>query len=244
MQQPKVLSAAERLAIVTDLARKYPQGPKGRKGFKREDYEVERWGSDKTDPVLKHEHCDGDRTRALACGWAVEDIFRLDLGSYWYTSRYIRRNFTKRNGDLLHASAITRRTNRLHKRIGRIHQQISRRGLRGIYRAQVNCGRLYVNFYVFGTSTQEAKLNYDMFLKPMLGGLDLNKFEFVREGTPNELITLNDEAKAKLNSHIDNIQKEIEKYVELQEEQRNRISAIDIYALNVAAGFGEEEDAS
>jgi hypothetical protein len=152
------------LRIVADLLQKYPKGPRGRKGYKKEDYN------------LRHQYCeDVDAYRSLpqlACGtdyfgYSKKDL--LDLSTFkfgedqdgdfatseWDWRPAIRSIYPKLR---YNSKAVTSRARRLTRRIGSPVSSLVRSGtLAGCYRVQFGYGNDGGSVVAYGNTSEDAR---------------------------------------------------------------------------------------
>jgi|TARA_R110001583_G_scaffold76666_2_gene209573 hypothetical protein len=152
------------LQIVADLLQKYPKGPRGRKGYKKEDY------------ILRHQYCeDVDAYRSLpqlVCGtdyfgYSKKDLLELSTFKFgedqdgnfatdeWDWRMAIRSIYP----ELRYSSkAVTSRGRRLSRRIGTPVNKLVRSGtLAGCYRIQFGWGSDGGSVVAYGNTADDAQ---------------------------------------------------------------------------------------
>ena len=204
----KPLSAAKRKAMVEDLFRKYPYGPKGKKrGYKKDDYSVSnRWSS----------HHGGYRMlvnlrsaeEGETFGYSNLDIYKLNLGDCWDIRNYIEEEFSP-----ISRMAANKRANRIWVRIMNARSDIRQNGATGIYKVWWHHDRAA---YVHANSVSDAQVYAEMMLKVPLGGNESHyepRVDFRKVGDAVMLADLNHKETSRWVStaqdHVDSLRKRL-----------------------------------
>ncbi len=213
-------------AIVDDLLRKFPLGPK--KTLTRADY-VTTWdGHPRLEqPVGTGSHCD-------ACGYPDLALYRLNLTG-WELRQYIRQRWPE-----LRQAGVTRRANRLEKRMGGAASRTRRAGLPGLWKVSYGWED-YKSAVVFAENEAHALQQAELFFGPAFAGSDILDREeirdasFMMEGSVFDIAKHNKRSRKDLTSRKAKIAQKIKKLLALQERMEFLETTHDIYGVQAMA---------
>ncbi len=206
--------------IVLDLLQKFPLGPN--KTAKRVDY-YQCWDGH---PALEEEERPGYHKDA--CGYLDLDLYRLNLEGYEI------RNYVRQRWPVLGAAGITRRSNRLAKRIGQAARRVRRAGLPGLWKLSYGWED-YKEVVVYAHNQSHAEQQGEMFFSPAFVGTKKHHHgvKFIREGTPLDVTILNRKSKRHVLVRIKKLKREMaERQAEL-ERMEYLDTTHDVYGINV-----------
>ena len=153
------------VAVIEDLLRKYPRGPKGT--LTKDDYV----GSWNTDPVTKEEdgflrEWDSKDLNRTICGYKFVDLYHLFTakGKAPYFENLVEAVDER---DFIPQRALTRRSRRLEHRIGTAIRRVNSVGIKGVYSVQPRYGYNIPNFYVYANNVEDASIQAAMMLNPV-----------------------------------------------------------------------------
>jgi len=210
-------------AVLIDLVHKHPRGPNGT--FTKHDYRG--WG---TDPDL-------DDPDGTICGYKPLDLYRMvmnvtEITDDNPTGEWDYRSIVRSMFPDCGRRGLTRRSRRFAARLGRAVRLIQREGLPGIWR--INWGYdSHQNAMMHAIDSNDAVVQAKMFFGPVIGEATHRiNAQFVREGSPLELLTANngmltgfDKLIATSQARIAKINKEIEAY-------ETGKTFVEMYAIN------------
>ena len=202
-------------AIIEDLLRARPRGPVGR----RVTYTVkEEYDYDKDKYVKTPVPSDSQ------WGYSDQEIYSLDLRSKEDVERYVLdRWFEGKSSWALgrQKATLTRRVNKLwNDRIEDTVNRVFRAGGDGIYSVRKGYYRNDGEFgHIYASSKEEAQRFADMFFGYLVPGSN-PRIEFVRFGTPKEVVVLNAKTIQRAAENIKKYQEKIENMENAIEQQK------------------------
>lgn len=202
-------------AIIEDLLRARPRGPVG----KRVTYTVnEEYDYD------KHKHVRTPVPSDDQWGYSDQEIYSLDLRSKDDVEKYVlNRWFEGKSVWNLgrQKATLTRRVNKLwNDRIEDIVIRVSRRGGAGIYSVRKGYYRSDGEFgHIYASTKEEAQRFADMFFGYLVP--DSNpRIDFIRFGTPKEVVVLNAQTIHRAAENIKRFQDKIEEMMNAIAQQK------------------------
>ena len=213
--------------IVEDLLQKYPKGPRGKRGYKKEDYETrEMYFND----VSEYRIATTLRCGTENFGYSDKDLLELamfkfsdDQGSTFSTDEWDWRDAIRVIYPKLSYSskAITTRSRRLGRRVGSPVDKLVRSGtLPGCYRVQFGYGDNGGSVVAYGNTSEDAKTVAELMCGHAFPG------EQVRN---TQLISIrNVGAITKINQHtVKRIEEEIQGTLERIKKSREKIEKLE-----------------
>jgi len=205
--------------IVDDLLRKFPLGPN--KTFTRDDYYTTWDGHPKLIEELPGYHQD-------ACGYPDLVLYRLSLTG-WSIRDYVRQRWPE-----LRQAGVTRRSNRLVKRLEGAHKRIRRAGLPGLWKVSYGWED-YKGAVVFAENKAHALQQASLFFGPAFDGAEVTEVSFVAEGSPLDITKHNKRSRSDLKKRMANVEASI-KRLEAQREQMEFLETThEIYSVQAVA---------
>ena len=171
-------------------------------------------------------------------GYTAEQIFSLDLMNRDDVDEYVRNRWFdgKSTYQLGRKKAtVTRRINRIWERLEGVIRKVKRDGGVGIYNVRNGYYRDDGEFgNIYATSPEEAQRFADMFFGYLSGDKRL-RVEFVRFGTPPEVISLNaktiQDGAAKIQQFENKIE-QLQKWIDYQRMRIETLSMIESQQLS------------
>ena len=213
--------------IVEDLLQKYPKGPRGRKGFKKEDYQTR-----------DHYFDDVNEYRmqtTLACGtknfgYSDKDLLEVSMVKFaegqtgtFATSEWDWRDAIRGIYPALsyNSKAITTRARRLSRRVGTPAQKLVQSGtLAGCYRVQFGWGNDGGSVVAYGNTSEDAQTVAEL----MCG----HAFPNVRVRNTQLISIRNVGAITKINEHaVKSIEKDIQDKLDRIAKAREQIEKLE-----------------
>lgn len=192
-------------AIITDLLRARPRGPVGR----RVTYTVdEKYDYNKERYTMKSIPSDEQ------WGYSDEEIYSLNLRSKDEVEKYIRDRWFEGKGSWSlgrQKATVTRRVNKLWTdRIEDVVVRVSRSGGAGIYSVRKGYYRNDGEFgHIYASTKEEAQRFAEMFFGYLVPEGN-PRIDFVRFGTPKEVVILNAQTIQRAAGNIKKYQEKIE----------------------------------
>jgi hypothetical protein len=234
--------------IIKDLLRTYPQGPKGSKGLKKEDYtkrnkwmpDVGEW-RDVVAPV--------DETIQFF-GYSQEDaiaLCRIDLGDdirgddwrtgEWDWRRAIREIYPELNWK---SSAITRRARRISRRVGQEVQSLINGGtLAGCYQISFGYGGNGATVCAYGNDEESAKAVAEMMCSHAFGGERIRYANYVSQDNVGAITSRNNDSVKRLTRRIEEAKKTIKKQQEAIAELERQQAVIEMFSAQQVGAMAE-----
>jgi hypothetical protein len=202
--------------IVLDLLQKFPVGPN--KTLTRDDYYTTWDGHPKLEePSALGCHQD-------ACGYPDLVLYRLNLKG-WSIRDYVRQRWPG-----LRQAGVTRRSNRLVKRIEGAYNRTRRAGLPGLWKVSYGWED-YKGAVVFAENKAHALQQAGLFFGPAFAGAEVNEVSFVAEGSPLDITKHNKRSRGDLKKRMANVEASI-KRLEAQREQMEFLETThEIYSV-------------
>ena len=164
-------------------------------------------------------------------GYTYEQIFSIGLMDRDDVDRYVRERWFGGKGSYSlgrKKATVTRRVNRIWARLEDIIRKVKREGGVGIYNVRNGYYRDDGEFgNIYATSPEEAQRFADMFFGYLSGDKRL-KVEFVRFGTPPEVISLNAKTIQNGAAKIQQFESKIEQLQKWINDQRMRIETLSM----------------
>ena len=164
-------------------------------------------------------------------GYTSEQIFSIGLMDRDDVDSYVRERWFGGKGTYSlgrKKATVTRRVNRIWARLEGIIRKVKREGGVGIYNVRNGYYRNDGEFgNIYATSPEEAQRFADMFFGYLSGDKRL-KVEFVRFGTPPEVISLNARTIQDGAEKIKNFESKIEQLQKWINDQRMRIETLSM----------------
>jgi len=223
---------------VDDLLRARPQGPNH--PHEKITYEKEKTG----DRWCKKDYEYKDVFELIPShptwGYTPEQIFSIGLMEREDVDRYVRKRWfdNKSTYQLGRKKATaTRRINRIWARMEDVIRRVKREGGVGIYNVRGGYYRGDGEFgNIYATSPEEAKRFAEMFFGYLLTDGNRVRVEFVRFGTPPEVIALNAQTMQRAADNISSWEEDIIKLKKKIEQKKMRIETLSmIEAQQLAA---------
>lgn len=238
------LSKSDAAKIINDLLQKFPRGPKGSKGLKRDDYcERECW-DDITGDYRRLVQPATDRSKHY--GYSQEIILQLSTMDYdgdgdgsFRTTEWDFRNAVRALYPELgyRGKAITSRSRRLARRIGKPVNKLVRSGdLPGVYRVEYGYGTTGGQICAYGNSANDAKIVVEMMTKHAYNGDDSRSVDLISTEDVNAITKYNARAVKQCQKEIDRLQSKIaewEKSIANLESKKDTIQSFS--TLQVSA---------
>ncbi len=205
--------------IVNDLLQRFPLGPN--KTLTRDDYYTS-WDG--------HPALDVDTTgyHKESCGYPDLVLYRLNLVG-WDIRDYIRQRWPE-----LAQAGVTRRYNRLEKRIERANCRVRRAGLPGLWKVSYGWEE-YKGAVVYAENKAHARQQAAMFFGPAFAGEDIREVSFVGEGSPLDIAKHNKRARIDLTTRMQKVEKSI-KRLEMECQQMEFLATThEIYGIQAVA---------
>lgn len=183
--------------IIDDLLQNRPKGPPGVKVIytTKEDWDYHR-----------HQYRLMQVPDDDNFGYSDDALFSLDIFDSEQARTYIRERFFDGKNDWelgRRKATITRRTNRLWGRIKDAIIRVKHRGGKGIYEVKRRYSR-DIYGYLFAVSKEEAQRSSQLFFGYLTKDNGLSTaVEFVRFGTPLDLLNLNKSVQSSYNNKIE-----------------------------------------
>jgi hypothetical protein len=215
-------------AVVLDLVHKFPRGPQGL-------YIKENYYRYETDPNLERGIADD-----TICGYNDVDLYRMVMNltevtdssptSEWDYTQLVRSMFPT-----VGQRGVTRRSRRMAARLGRAVRNVMSRGMEGIW--NVTWGYNDTNSAMMHANNEADALNQAKIFFGALIGDDNYRLgaQFIREGSPLELLTANDKMLKGFDSLIARQVNEIKKIKETIEAHEMGKSFVEMYSINCMA---------
>ena len=217
--------------VFIDLVHKFPRGPQGT--LTKEDYY-----SYDTDPSVR------DRVEGTTCGYSDVDLYRLAMNmaeitdrapTSEYDYRHLVRSLFPDTGE----RGVTRRSRRFANRIGNAVRRVQRRGLPGIWQVTWGYDR-HQRAMMHANNEQDATNQAKIFFGPVIGEDNYRlSANFVREGSPLELLHANNDMITGFDTMIQNQQKRIKEMEAKIEEFEAGKQFVEMYALNCMSAAEE-----
>lgn len=223
------LSSKMRDKYIDDLLRARPQGPNHpQQKITYVKDEVSRdWCSKDCEYKYKYELIPSHPM----WGYTAEQIFSIGLMDKDSVDQYVRERWFDGKGSYSlgrKKATVTRRVNRLWERLEDVIRKVKREGGVGIYNVRNGYYRDDGEFgNIYATSPEEAQRFADMFFGYLSGDKRL-RVEFVRFGTPPEVISLNAKTIQDGASRIQQYESKIEQLQKMIDDQRMRIETLSM----------------
>ena len=212
-------------AIIEDLLRARPRGPVGR----RVTYTVnEEYDYNKSKYVMTPVPSDEQ------WGYSDEEIYSLDLRSKDEVEKYVRDRWFEGKGSWSlgrQKATVTRRVNKLwDDRIEDIVSRVNRKGGAGIYSVRKGYYRNDGEFgHIYASTKEEAQRFAEMFFGYLMSE-GKPRIDFVRFGTPKEVVVLNAQTIQRASANLKKYQEKIEemkKAISQQEMWLDTLSTVE-----------------
>ena len=214
---------------IDDLLRARPQGPNHPQ--QKITYVKERSGENWCDKRHVYKNTYDIIPSHPTWGYTSEQIFSLELMSKDDVDQYVRTRWFGGKGSYSlgrKKATVTRRVNRIWDRLEGIIRTVKRDGGVGIYNVRSGFYRDEGEFgNIYATSPEEAQRFADMFFGYLAGDKKL-RIEFVRFGTPPEVISLNAKTIQNGAEKIKNFENKIEQLQKWINDQRMRIETLSM----------------
>jgi len=171
---------------VADLLRARPKGPHNSRVSYTTTTEYDyRKHKDITTPIPSDEQWGYTDEQLFGIGFTDRDDVQKYVLERWFPGKATYQLGRKK-------ATVTRRVNRLWERLEDVIRRVTRTGGTGIYHVRTGYYKGANDFgHIFATSPEEAKRFANMFFSYLLQQDERVKVEFVRFGTPHEVIILN-----------------------------------------------------
>jgi hypothetical protein len=215
------------LRIVEDLLQKYPKGPRGRKGFKKEDYQLDYSYMDDVDAYRN--------VPVLACGTAnfgYSDKDLLEVSMFKFSEdqdetftcsewdwRYAVRGIYPELG--YRGKAITSRARRLTRRVGNPVSKLVRSGtLAGCYRVSFGWGDGGGSVVAYGNTSEDAQTVAELMCGHAFPNQDVRNTQLVSMKNVGEITKINQAA-------VKSIEKDIQDKLDRIAKAREQIEKLE-----------------
>jgi len=214
---------------VDDLLRARPQGPNHPQ--QKITYVKEKSGEKWCDTSYVYKDTYDIIPSHPTWGYTSEQIFSIGLMDRDDVDRYVRERWFGGKGSYSlgrKKATVTRRVNRIWARLEDVIRKVRREGGVGIYNVRNGYYRDDGEFgNIYATSPEEAQRFADMFFGYLSGDKRL-KVEFVRFGTPPEVISLNAKTIQNGAAKIQQFESKIEQLQKWINDQRMRIETLSM----------------
>ena len=214
---------------VDDLLRARPQGPNHPQ--QKITYVKEKSGEKWCDTSYVYKDTYDIIPSHPTWGYTSEQIFSIGLMDRDDVDRYVRERWFGGKGSYSlgrKKATVTRRVNRIWARLEDVIRKVRREGGVGIYNVRNGYYRDDGEFgNIYATSPEEAQRFADMFFGYLSGDKRL-KVEFVRFGTPPEVISLNAKTIQSGAAKIQQFESKIEQLQKWINDQRMRIETLSM----------------
>ena len=214
------------LRIIADLLQKYPKGPRGRKGFKKEDYKLAGKYMDDVDAYRD--------IPELICGteyfgYSQKDMLELAMFKYtddqtaFLTSEWDWKDAVRAIYPDLgwRSKAITSRSRRLARRVGKDVQYLVNSGnLAGCYRVQFGWGGDGGNVVAYGNNSEDAQTVAELMCGHAFNGERVRTTQLVSIQNVGAITRINQSA-------VDSLESDVQRKLKKIKEMRDAIEKIE-----------------
>jgi hypothetical protein len=163
-----------------------------------------------------------------SCGYPDLVLYRLNLVG-WDIRNYIRQRWPE-----LAQGGVTRRYNRLEKRIERANSRVRRAGLPGLWKVSYGWEE-YKGAVVYAENKAHAKQQAAMFFGPAFAGDDIREVSFVGEGSPLDIAKHNKRSRSDLAGRMKKVEKSLKAYEKEREQLEFLATTHEIYGIQAVA---------
>ena len=207
--------------IIDDLLRKFPLGPN--KTLTRDDYYTT-WDGH---PKLRDDSGEIQH-HADACGYPDLVLYRLGLQG-WELRQYVMQRWPE-----LKAAGITRRSNRLAKRVEAAVGRVRRAGLPGLWKVSYGWED-YKGAVLFAENKAHAVQQANMFFGPAFGGAEIREASFVAEGSVFDITKHNKRHRNDLTNRKTKVKDSLKRLQQQLEQMEFLETTHEIYNIEVIA---------
>ncbi len=230
------LSEKRAIQIVKDLLQKYPKGPRGRKGYKKEDYVQYRDWDDNGNyrnfvklscdtPNFGYKDDDLVQLSFMTVNGDSHDGFRTSEWDFKYLIRAIYPELPYQS------KAVTSRSRRLTQRVGRHVSRLIRGGtLAGVYKIVYDYGETGGEICAYGSSAEDAQAVAQLMCSHAFPGKDIRRTELVTAENVGAITQLNGKAVKSCQDEIERFHKRITELQEKIATLESRQSVISMFS--------------
>jgi hypothetical protein len=215
---------------VDDLLRARPQGPNH--PYTKITYEQERTGERWCKKDYEYKDVFELIPSHPTWGYTQEQIFSIGLMERDDVDTYVRKRWFGGKGSYSlgrKKATATRRINRIWGRMDDVIRKVKREGGTGIYNVRAGYYSGDGEFgNIYATSPEEAKRFAEMFFGYLLIDNNRIRVEFVRYGTPPEVIALNAQTMQRASDSISSWEEDIIKLKKRIEQKKMRIETLSM----------------
>ena len=230
------LSEKRAVQIVKDLLQKYPKGPRGRKGYKKEDYVQYRdWDENGNyrnfvklscdTPNFGYKDDDLIQLSFMTIASDAHDGFRTSEWDYKYLVRAIYPELGYQS------KAVTSRSRRLCNRIGNHVGRLVRGGtLAGVYKIIYDYGATGGEICAYGSNAESAQAVAELMCSHAFPGKDIRRTELISAENVGAITKLNGQAVKSCQDEIEQSHERIQKIQQKIEMLESRQSVISMFS--------------